>query len=242
LWLRGGFPRSFLARSEAASLRWRQDFVRTYLERDLLFFARRIASDALRRFWTMLAHHQGGLFNAAELSRSLDIDTKTVNRYLDLLVDLMLVRRLEPWIENLGKRLIKAPKVYLRDSGLLHALAQINDHDALLGNRLCGPSFEGWAIENLISAAGALSKPYFYRSVAGAEIDLVINLPNGNRWAIEIKHSDSPKISRGFHHAVSDLKPDRAWVVYSGTEQYRLSEQIEAIGLSQLCQRLRAVR
>jgi uncharacterized protein len=234
LWVRGGFPESLFARNGAASLRWRKDFIRTYLERDVLFFAPKIATDSLRRFWTMLAHHHGGLFNAAEFARSLDIDVKTTNRYLDLLIDLLLVRRLEPWFENIGKRLVKSPKIYVRDSGVLHALTSISDKENLLGHKLCGPSFEGWVIENLIYASGPNTQAHFYRTAVGAEIDLLLQFANGQKWAVEIKYSAVPKLSRGFHQALLDLKPESAFVVYLGTERYRVNDQTEAISLQSL--------
>ncbi len=172
LWLRGGFPESLLAASDAASLRWRADFIRTYLERDIPQFGPRIPAETLRRFWTMLAHQQGGLLNAAALARALAVDGKTVASYLDLLVDLLLVRRLAPWHGNIRKRLVKSPKVYVRDSGLVHALLGIGDHEALLSHPVAGGSWEGLAIESLIAAAPAGSEAHFFRTAAGAEIDL----------------------------------------------------------------------
>ena len=241
LWLRGGFPESLLARDDANSLRWRQDFIRTYLERDVPQFGRRIAAETLRRFWTMLAHHQGGVMNAAALARSLGVDGKTIASWLDLMVDLLLVRRLPPWHANVGKRLVKSPKVIVRDSGLVHALLGITDQDALLGHPVVGMSWECFVIENLLAAA-ALSEqpvqPSFYRSAAGAEIDLLLTWPDGRSWAIEVKRSLSPTLERGFHHACEDVQPAARFVVYPGQERYRIAEEIEAIPLAELVSEL----
>lgn len=234
LWIRGGFPESFLAVSEQASLAWRLDFIRTYLERDIPQFGPRISSEALRRFWTMLAHLQGSLLNAASLARSMSVDQKTVANYLDLLVDLLLVRRLQPWYANVGKRLVKSPKIYLRDSGVLHALLGIADKETLLGHATVGASYEGFVIETLLSGAPASCMPYFYRTSAGAEIDLLLAWDNGALWVIEIKRSLAPKPRRGFHHARVDLQPAKSFVAYPGTERFPISEGVEAIPIAEL--------
>lgn len=234
LWIRGGYPESLLAADDARSLRWRQDFIRTYLERDIPQFGPRIAAETLRRFWVMLAHHQGGLLNTAQFARNLGVDAKTATSYLDLLVDLLLVRRLQPWHANLGKRLIKTPKVYVRDSGLVHALLMIPDKETLLSHPVVGQSWECFVIENLLAAAPEQVTGHFYRTSGGAEIDLLLVWPNGNKWAIEIKRSQSPKLERGFHAACDDLQPERKFVVYAGNERYRLSGDVEAISLSEL--------
>lgn len=218
LWLRGGFPDSFLAKTNRVSLTWREDFIRTYLERDIPAFGLRIPAEALRRFWTMLAHSQGGLLNAAKLASGLGISGQTVGRYLDLLVDLMLVRRLAPWHANAGKRLVKSPKIYVRDSGLTHALLGIETVEGLLSHPVAGGSWEGYCIENLIAAAPRGTEPSFYRSSAGAEIDLVLRLPSGDLWAIEIKRTTSPKVTRGFHMAAEELGVTRRILVYAGAE------------------------
>ncbi|OIP11620.1 MAG: ATPase [Betaproteobacteria bacterium CG2_30_68_42] len=239
LWLRGGFPESFLAPDDARSLRWRQDFIRSYLERDIPQFGPRIAADTLRRFWTMLAHHQGGLLNTAQFARNLGVDVKTAGSYLGLLVDLLLVRRLPPWHANLGKRLVKSPKVFLRDSGLTHALLQIPDKDTLLAHPVVGASWEGFVIENLLANADPLAQAHFYRSSGGAEIDLLFSWPDGRCWAIEVKRSLTPKPERGFHSACADLKPERRFVVYPGNERYRLAEDIEALPLPRLAELVR---
>lgn len=239
LWVRGGFPDSLLAADENLSLLWRRDFIRTYLERDIPQLGPRIPAETLRRFWTMLAHHQGGLLNAAQFARSLGVDGKTVAAYLDLMVDLLLVRRLAPWHRNVGKRLVKSPKVYVRDSGLLHALLGLSDRESLLGHPIVGASWEGFIIETLLAAAPDGVEPSFYRTAAGAEIDLLLNFPDGRSWGVEIKRGLAPKLERGFHQACADLRPERRFVVYAGNERFPLSEGIEAIGLTEMAECLR---
>ena len=234
LWLRGGFPDSLLAASDRASQNWRMNFVRTYLERDIPTFGPRIAAETLRRFWTMLAHRQSSLSNAADFARSLGVDGKTVAAYLDLMVDLLLVRRLEPWHANVGKRLVKSPRVYVRDSGIVHTLLGLETLDDLLGHPIAGASWEGFVVETIHSVMPDGAQANFYRTAAGAEIDLVLTLPGGRKWAIEIKRSLSPKVERGFHHACADLQPERKIVVYPGDEAYPLAETIEALPLRQL--------
>lgn len=242
LWLRGGFPDSLLAASAARSLRWRQDFIRTYLERDIPQFGPRIAAETLRRFWTMLAHQQGGLLNTAQFARNLGVDGKTAAGYLDLLADLLLVRRLPPWHANAGKRLVKSPKVYVRDSGLVHALLAIPDKEALVAHPVVGQSWEGFVVENLLACAPEGVQGYFYRTGGGAEIDLLLAWPDGSLWAVEIKRSLAPKLERGFHAACADLAPTHKWVVYPGVERYRMAEDIEAISLAGLMTEFRSCR
>ena len=234
LWIRGGFPVSFLAKSNSLSLRWRRDFIRTYLERDIPILGPRIAAETLRRFWTMLAHAQSGLFNASDLARNLAIDGKTVSKYLDLMVDLLLVRRLRPYRANVGKRLVKAPKVYIRDSGLLHALLGIADKETLLGHPVLGASWEGFALENTLNQAPEEWEVYFYRTAAGAEIDLLLQPPDQTLWAIEIKYSGAPKLSKGYHIACEDLKPVRRYVIYPGLERFPIDSNTEAISIQEL--------
>ena len=234
LWTRGGFPESFLAESDARSFIWRQDFIRTYLERDIPQLGPRIPATTLYRFWSMLAHVQGGLFNAAQLARGLAVDGKTIARYLDLLVDLMLARRLQPWQSNGGKRLVKSPKVYIRDSGVLHALLQLGDTEALLGHPVAGASWEGFAMENLIAMAPPRTAPFFYRSSAGAEIDLLLDIPGHGLWAIEIKLGLNARPRQGFHIACNDLQPAKRFVVNSGEERYQVVPGTEVIGLKEL--------
>lgn len=238
LWLRGGFPDSFTAPSDARSLRWRQNFIRTYLERDIPQFGPRIAAETLRRFWTMLAHHQSGLLNVANLARNIGVDAKTAQSYIDLLCALLLVRRLPPWHANVGKRLVKSPKVYVRDSGLVHALLDIESRETLLGHPVVGASWEGFVIENLLSCAPASVQGYFYRTSGGAEVDLLLAWPNGELWAIEVKRSLSPKVERGFHAACDDLAPARKLVVYPGNESFPLGNDILAVPLATLCRQL----
>ncbi len=238
LWVRGGFPDSLLAEDDARSLRWRQNFIRTYLERDIPQFGRRIAAETLRRFWTMLAHHQGGLLNTAQFARNLGVDAKTAAGYLDLLTDLFIVRRLPPWHANLGKRLVKSPKVYVRDSGLVHALLAIPDRETLLAHPVLGKSWESFAVENLLIAAGDKAQGYFYRTGGGAEVDLLLAWPDNSLWAVEIKRSLTPKVERGFHAACEDLKPAKKFVVYPGQERYPITAEIEAIPLHELAKLL----
>lgn len=235
LWLRGGFPDSLTADDDALSLRWRHNFIRTYLERDIPQFGPRIAAQMLRRFWTMLAHNQGGLLNVAQLARNLGIDAKTAHGYIDLLCDLLLVRRLPPWHANIGKRLVKSPKVYVRDSGLVHALLDIGSLDALLAHPVVGASWEGFVIENLLACASSGVQACFYRTGGGAEVDLLLTWPNGKQWAVEIKRGLAPKVERGFHAACADLRPDRKWLVYPGEETYPLAHDIQATSLPALC-------
>ncbi|MFT3741688.1 MAG: ATP-binding protein [Gammaproteobacteria bacterium] len=239
LWVRGGFPDSYLATNDADSLHWRRNFIRTYLERDIPQFGIRIPADTLEKMWTMLAHHQATLLNASSLAASLSISAPTVTSYISLLVDLLLVRRLNPFFININKRLVKAPKIYVRDSGLVHALLGIPDLLQLSGHPVVGSSWEGFVIENLIAAAPPGTKASFYRTAAGAEVDLLLEL-GGNRglWAIEIKRSFSTKPRRGFYSALEDLQPDKAFVVYAGTERFPLGHNIEAIGLYALAREL----
>ncbi len=242
LWARGGFPESFLAESNVRSLSWREGFISTYLERDIPQLGPHIPAETLRRFWTMLAHCQSGMLNASRIGAGLGISGQTVSRYTDLLVDLLLVRRLMPIHRNLGKRLVKSPKVYIRDSGIVHALLAIADRDSLLGHPIAGSSWEGFVVETLINAAPERTIPSFFRTAAGAEIDLVLELPGGRLWAIEIKHGLTPRPSKGFHLSCADLAPDKAFVLYSGQERYPLGPSVEAIGLRELAAELHQTR
>ena len=241
LWVRGGFPASFLAADAGLSFKWRQDFIRTYLERDVPQLGPRIAAETLRRFWMMLAHNQAEILNAAKLARGLGVDGKTVAAYLDLLVDLLLVRRLPAWRRNAGKRLVKSPKVYVRDTGIAHALLGLRQKEDVLGHPVAGQTWETLAVETLIAAAPDGTEASFYRSSAGAEVDLVLELPNRQRWAIEVKRSSAPTVEKGFHVACADLKPHRQVVVYSGTERFSLGDATEAIGIVELARTLSAV-
>lgn len=241
LWIRGGFPGSTLAATDGDSAEWRRQFIRTYLERDIPQLGPRVPAETLRRFWTMLAHGQGSLLNAAELGRSLGVDGKTVGRYLDLLVDLLLVRRLPPLLANVGKRLVRSPKVLVRDSGLVHTLLGLGDADAVLGHPVAGASWEGFVIETLLAVAPQGCQGWFYRTAAGAEIDLVLEWSPQRRWAIEVKRSLSPRLGKGFHQARADLQPERTFVVTPSATVYPLADGVEVMGLAELAAVLRQV-
>ena len=238
LWLRGGFPDSLLAGSDAASLRWREDFVRSYLQREVPMFAPRLPAETIGRLWTMLAHQQGALLQQSRLASGLGVSSPAVDRYIDLLVDLQLVRRLRPWSGNIGKRLVKAPKVYVRDSGLVHALLGLGSLHDLAGHPVCGPSYEGFCIDNLMAAAPFGCTPYAYRTHAGAEIDLVLERAGRPWMAVEIKRSTAPALSKGFAIACDDLQIAQRYVVYPGTEPFAMRYGTEAIGLAGLMQLL----
>lgn len=236
LWSRGGFPESFLSQTDEDSFNWRQNFVRTYLERDIPQLGPRIPVESLRRFWIMLAHNQGQAFNAAAFARSLDVSGVTTARYLDLMVDLLLVRRLQPWTSNLGRRLIKAPKTYIRDSGVCHSLLSIKSLDDLLAHPVVGGSWEGFVIENILANLPSSTSFGYYRTKAGAEIDLVIEFAFNDTWAIEIKRNTSPTVSKGFYNAIDDIKPRRSIVVHAGDESFPLPNGVEAMTLVDLLQ------
>jgi len=208
---------------------------RTYLERDVPQFGPRIPAETLERLWTMLAHGQGGLLNAAKLGGSLSLTGRTISNYIDLLTDLLMVRRLPPWHANTKKRLVKSPRVYVRDSGLVHALLGLADFGQVAGHPVLGASWEGFVVENLLTLAPERTHAGFYRTSAGAEIDLLLQLPGRTKpWAIEIKYGLSPKPSRGFHQAIKDLDVEKAFIVYSGEERFPLSETTEVISLREL--------
>lgn len=241
LWVRGGFPDSALAAGDETSMRWRRSFIRTYLERDVPELGPRIPATTLERLWTMLAHRQGGVLNLASLARALEVSGKTVAGYVDLLVDLLLVRRLPPWISNAGKKLVRSPKVYVRDSGIVHALLRLPTYDDLLSHPVVGASWEGFVIENLLNVAGYWVDASFYRSRGGAEADLVLSWRDGRRWLVEVKRASAGKVRRGFTAAWEDVKPERGFVVYAGTERYPIRRDVEAIGLVELCRELAAL-
>lgn len=241
LWNRGGFPDSLLARHDAASLRWRANFISTYLERDIPDLGPRIPAQTLHRFWQMLAHLQGSVLNAASLSRSLDCSGVTIARYLDLLTDLLLVRKLPAWHLNAGKRLVKAPKVYIRDSGICHALLNIQTPDNLLGHPVCGGSWEGFVIEQVCNALPWGVEASYYRTQAGAEVDLVLDFALQGRWCIEIKASTTPALARGFREGCKDLQATRRIVVHSGQDSYPMRDGVEAMSIRTLLQNLAAV-
>lgn len=243
LWLRGGFPDSYLATSDAESFALRVDLIRSYLERDIPLFGPRIPAEAMRRLWTMLAHNQAQLLNASRLASAMSISSPTVARYIDLLTDLMLVRRLPPYFANVGKRLTKSPKVFIRDSGIVHALLGLKSLDDVLGHPVAGASWEGHALQSIISAAAG-AEAYFYRTSAGAEIDLLLDFggsrgAKGGLLAIEIKRTAGPKISKGFQIAVGDLRPRRAMIVHGGADRFPLSRTVEAAPLASVVSDLR---
>lgn len=238
LWLRGGFPESLLSASDQNSLDWRHDFIRTYLERDIPQLGPRIPAETLERFWTMLAHSQGSVLNASNLARNLDVSGTTISRYLDLMTDLLLIRRLKPWTTNVGKRLLKSPKIYVRDSGITHALLNIPDYNSLLGHPVVGGSWEGFAIENIMSVLPSRMQPYYYGTPRGAEIDLVLEFPGGSKWAIEIKRSSAPAVSKGFYSGCEDIRPDKRFVIYGGLETFQLGNGITATSLPNLMEEL----
>ena len=239
LWLRGGFPESFLADDDEGSFEWRTAFIQTYLERDVPALGPRVPAETLRRFWQMLAHNQGQMFNGAQLAAGLGVSGHTIARYLDILVDLLLVRRLQPWASNARKRLVRSPKVYVRDSGLVHALLGIRTQEELFGHPIVGPSWEGMLIENILSSLPATVRSWFYRTSAGAEIDLVLEFGHKNIWAIEIKRSISnPVPSKGFYIGCADLKAARQIVLYPGKESYRTDPRSEVMSLDQFMKEL----
>ena len=241
LWWRGGFPDSLDAASDTHSIRWRHQFITTYLERDIPLLGPRVPAATLRRCWIMLAHQQGALLNAAQLARNLDVSGNTVAGYLDLLVDLLLLRRLPPFHANVKKRLVKSPKVYIRDSGLVHALLNIDSLNDLLAHPVVGMSWEGHVLENLLRVAPERTEASFYRTATGVEIDLILKLPSSRLWAIEIKRSTAPKLERGLRQALNDVQPERAFIVYGGEDRYPKAGRVEAIGLRDMAAELAAL-
>ena len=232
LWLRGGFPRSFLATTDPASARWRSDFLRTFLEQDLPQLGVRTAAETLRRFWTMIAHFHGQVWNGAEFARALSASEPTARHYLDLLCGTYMVRRLQPWHTNLGKRELKAPKIYVRDSGLLHRLLGITDRASLLSHPKLGASWEGFALEQILAACGA-EDTYYWATHNGAELDLVL-FRRGKAWGVEFKVGDGPTMTKSLQIALGDLKLERAWIVHAGTKTYPVNERVDALPLHKL--------
>lgn len=232
LWLRGGFPRSFLATTDPASARWRSDFLRSFLEQDLPQLGVRTAAETLRRFWTMIAHFHGQVWNGAEFARALSASEPTARHYLDLLCGTYMVRRLQPWHTNLGKRELKAPKIYVRDSGLLHRLLGITDRASLLSHPKLGASWEGFALEQILAACGA-EDTYYWATHNGAELDLVL-FRRGKAWGVEFKVGDGPTMTKSLQIALGDLKLERAWIVHAGTKTYPVNERVDALPLHKL--------
>jgi hypothetical protein len=240
LWTRGGFPESLLAADDAASMSWRLAFVRSYLERDVPMFAPRLPAETVGRLWTMLAHAQGTPLHQSRLAASLAVSTPAVGRYVDLLVDLLLVRRLRPWSGNVGKRLVKTPKTYIRDSGLTHALLDLATWNDVLGHPVAGPSWEGFVVENLVASAGERRTPYYYRTAEGAEVDLLFERAGRVETIIEITRSSAPGLSRGFRSAQEVLEPKAAYLVYAGSETWPVTPSVTASPLGSLMKRLAA--
>lgn len=229
LWLRGGFPRSYLAEDERASIQWRNDFVRTFLERDIPQLGISIPAERLRRFWTMIAHYHGQIWNAAELARSLGTAEHTVRRYLDLLTGAYVVRQVQPWYENVKKRQVKSPKVYVRDSGLLHALLSVETTAGLLGHPRLGASWEGFGVEQVLAVTGA-REAYFWAVYAGAELDLMV-MKDGKRIGYEFKCEDAPQLTKSLRTATEDLRLDKVFIVYPGKKSYRLDQRTDVISM-----------
>mgnify|MGYP001765676325 FL=1 len=232
LWLRGGFPRSFLANTNEDSLAWREGFIRTFLERDIPQLGIHIPAVTMRRFWTMLAHYHGQTWNAAEISRSMGLSDKTVRSYLDILTGTFMIRQLQPWFENLGKRQVKSPKLYFRDTGLLHSLLDIPNLHSLVGHPKVGASWEGFAMEQALQVLQPNSV-YFWGTHAGAELDLVFQL-KGRRYGLEFKFSEAPTLTPSMRISSTELALDHLWILYPGNETYPVTENISALPLKNL--------
>ncbi|MCK4578196.1 MAG: ATP-binding protein [Candidatus Marinimicrobia bacterium] len=234
LWIRGGFPRSFLAKNENSSFQWRRDFVTTFLERDIPNLGINIPARTLRRFWIMLAHYHGQIFNASEIGRSLRTSDNTARRYLDLLSGVFLVRQLQPWYYNTKKRLVKRPKIYFRDSGILHALLSLDSYDNVVTHPKLGASWEGFALEQVINYLNLREEECFFWAVhTGAELDLVF-LKKGKLWGIEIKYDEAPRLTKSMKTAISELSLAHLWIVYPGEDDYRLHEKATVISIKNL--------
>ncbi len=239
LWFRGGFPESYLAENDDESWNWRSDFITSYVERDIPLMGPNIPATRMRRFWTMLAHFHGQQINMSNLGKSLEISHTTVRHYLDILTDLYMVRQIQPWAGNTKKRIVKSPKIYLRDTGLLHRLLNISNYEMLLGNPVAGPSWEGFIVENIIGVLSNKWRYSYYRTTAQTEIDLIVEGPRGEIWAIEVKRSSAPKIHPGFHRACEDIGATKKFVVYAGSERFPIARNTDAIGVVELTQELR---
>lgn len=238
LWMRGGFPDSYLAEDDEMSIDWLENLIKTYLERDVPQMGFQVPAARLRRLWTMLAHLQGETVNYSKLATNLEIDGKTVTHYIDILTDLLLVRRIEPWHVNVKKRLIKSPRYYVRDSGILHRLLGIADYDALLSNPILGKSWEGFVVENIHSVMPRFAETYFYRTAAGAEIDLVIKMPNAEIWAVEIKHGVAPKVGKHYSKTCDDVSATHKFIVYGGDDEFPIGDNVWMISLPKIMEKL----
>jgi len=232
LWLRGGFPESFLARTDRDSMAWRESFTRTFLERDIPQMEVRIPAATLRRFWTMVAHYHGQVWNGSEIAGSLGVSHPAVRRYLDLLTGAFMLRQLQPWFENVGKRVVKSPKVYIRDSGLLHGLLQLPTWENLESHPKLGASWEGFALEQILTWTGDRNA-YFWATHGGAELDLLL-IQHGKRWGVEFKYGDAPAVTKSMRIAMEDLKLERLWVIHPGEESYSLQDRIDCVALGDL--------
>jgi predicted AAA+ superfamily ATPase len=231
LWIRGGYPRSFLAENDQNSYRWRENYIRNFLERDIPNLGIRIPAENIRRFWMMLANNHGGILNSSSLGNSLTITHTTVRHYLDILVGTFMVRQLYPWFENIGKRQVKSPKIYIRDSGILHSLLQVKSYEELLKHQKLGSSWEGFALEEVITHHDLRAQDcYFWSTQNKAEIDLLVTI-NGKRIAYEFKFTDSPKITKSVRMAMNDLKLDKVYIIYPGNKEYQMEDKITFCGL-----------
>lgn len=238
VWLRGGFPKSYLAQDDAMAMEWLEDLICTYLERDVPQMGFNVSASKLRRLWTMLAHLQAETVNVSKLAANLEVGRAAVNHYIDILTDLLLVRRVEPWYANVKKRLVKSPRYYVRDSGILHRLLGIGNYDALLSNPILGKSWEGFVVENIHSVLPRLAETYFYRTAAGAEVDLVIKMPSAEVWAVEIKHGVAPKLDKHYSQICDDVGATHKFVVYGGDDEFPLGDNVYVISLPKIMEKL----
>lgn len=239
LWLRGGFPDSYLAPTSEESWNWRMDFISTYMERDLPLMGVGILPAQLKRFWQMLAHYNGNQVNLSEMGRSLELSHTTIKNHLDVLTDFYMVRKLQPWSGNVKKRLVKSPKIFIRDSGILHALMNVHDMNSLLAHPKMGSSWEGFVIENILNLIDSRWTYSYYRTSTQVEIDLVLHTPDSEIWAIEIKRKSAPKLGRSFFEACKDMKATHKWLIYAGNERYPLQNDVEVIGLTGFLEEVR---
>ena len=237
-WLRGGFPKSYLAEDDDMAMGWIEDLIRTYIERDIPQMGFNVPAQTLRRLWTMLAHLQGETINSSKLAVNLEVRQRDINHYIAILTDLLLVRRIEPWHVNVKKRLVKSPRYYVRDSGILHRLLSIGNHDTLISNPIIGKSWEGFVVENIHSVLPRFAASYFYRTAAGAEIDLVIKMPNAEVWAIEIKYGIAPKIGKHYSQTCDDIGATHKFIVYGGDEQFPVGDNILVISLPNIMEKI----
>ncbi len=238
VWLRGGFPISYLAQDDDMAMEWLENLIRTYLERDVPQMGFNVSASKLRRLWTMLAHLQGETVNVSKLAANLEVGRSAINHYIDILTNLLLVRRIEPWHANIKKRLVRSPRYYVRDSGILHRLLGIGNYDALLSNPILGKSWEGFVVENIHSVLPPLAETYFYRTSAGAEIDLVIKMPNAEVWAVEIKHGVAPKLGKHYSQTCNDVGATHKYIVYGGDDVFTVGDSITVISLPKIMEKL----